>query len=166
MSERRHTLTTKATAGNIDTIEKGLEQVRLWESANSMEFSYHKTKLMHLSCKRGFPLDHSVPSRDYVIEPTNKVRILGVWLDSCLTWKHHIAEAAQRASYRLNSLKPMCKMFWGATRMTMRHFYVRAVLPALTHATFAWCNVTGERLQKLAKVHRRARLLITLFSNV
>lgn len=66
-----------------------------------------------------------------------------------------------KTNYRLGALRPVCRMFWGISRKIMRRYYVSAILPMIAFATLRWCTASPGRIKSLARIQRRAQLLIT-----
>lgn len=63
---------------------EGLIAADNWAANNKMKFSHNRTKLMHRQLPFSLPLVHN----GFTINPAEKVRYLGVSLDSKMTSKH------------------------------------------------------------------------------
>jgi hypothetical protein len=96
---------SKSFKKNIAILEREAKRIIELGKENSIKFD-DKTELIHFYSKKKDSLNLKLPSGD-IITPTKLVRWLGIYFDSNLKFKEHIAirtSLAKQAFYRLNRL--------------------------------------------------------------
>jgi len=94
------------------------------------------------------------------IQESSCVRLLGVDLDSGLTFQTHLEMIHKRALLRLNALKKLAGTDWGAETTTLRHFYTAWIRPVLEYASPVWGLASRKLLSPLDKIQNQALRLI------
>ena len=95
-----------------------------------------------------------------IYSPT--VTILGVEVDSQLTFTHHAKTAADKLRRRCNVFRMVAAKSWGANTQTLRHLYTSFVRPAGMYGAGVWLPFTaGATRDKLETVNSGAARTIT-----
>nr|CDS29143.1 hypothetical protein HmN_000220100 [Hymenolepis microstoma] len=93
--------------------------------------------------------------KDTPLEQINEFTYLGMTFDTKLTWKHHIAKIAERASNRLKVLKHP------AGSATLNTTYKMFVQPIMLYCCDTLVTASEAILKPLEKMHNQAWGLIT-----
>jgi len=94
--------------GNIKYVvrkmQNALKEVEEWSLKWGFKSSVEKTQVMFFTNKR---IDDEIKLKLYNIslERVSKIRFLGIWFDSRLTWKEHIEKIEQKCKRVLNIMR-------------------------------------------------------------
>ena len=85
-----------AIGKNINRIakrmQKALDIAMAWARAHKLEFSASKTKLILFTNKRKVETPPVIKLGGEVLKFTDRVKHLGVWVDSKLSFRYHLSE--------------------------------------------------------------------------
>ena len=81
------------------------------------------------------------------------VKFLGIHMDECLTWKHHIAHIKNKLSKSLFMIKQTKNVLHYDTLKTL---YYTMVHPHLLYGIIAWGNAANKYLEGVCKMQKRA----------
>ena len=104
-----------------------------------MKFTPQKYKLVHFMRRRkAFDTSATVRLGGTEIEPKTDVRVLGVWVDSKLTWGGHVREIHKKMVLQKRGLQQVAASTWGATFRHSRQIYNSVVRPAISFGAAVW----------------------------
>jgi len=88
----------------VRKMQNALKEVEEWSLKWGFKFSVEKTQVMFFTNKR---IDDEIKLKLYNIslERVSKIRFLGIWFDSRLTWKEHIEKIEQKCKRVLNIMR-------------------------------------------------------------
>lgn len=90
---------------------------------------------------------------DDIIELVQEHRLLGVILDSpSLTWKSHCTFLAANCSKRIDMMKALSSVKYGASFEILRRFYISYVRSRMVYGAPAFATASHSQLQKLKVV--------------
>ena len=94
------------------------------------------------------------------LELSKEARLLGVTLDSKLTWKPHITHKATTA---LMQCRQIVGKTWGIKPSMMKWIYKAMIRPTMSYACVVWAGGLNKKylVRKLTKVQRPACLMIS-----
>ena len=93
------------------------------------------------------------------IKPEDKVRLLGIDLDSKLNFNCHIHEICQKAARQINALKRLSKFLTLESRMaTFRSF----IMSNFNYCSLVWRACGAKNTRKLEKLQERALRFVYL----
>ena len=97
------------------------------------------------------------------LEISEEATLLGVTLDSKLTWKPHITRIASKATVALLQCRQIVGRAWGLNPTNMRWIYTAMTRPVITYACVSWVGGVNKKYlaKKLSKVQRLAGLMIS-----
>ncbi|MEL6606597.1 MAG: reverse transcriptase domain-containing protein, partial [Cyanobacteria bacterium J06614_10] len=102
------------------SINVGLEGVSAWGRQNLVNFNASKTCFIPISLST-FSSDYSIIFENTEIEPLSSINILGLNVNSKLSWRSHIEGLAKSASRKLGVLF-RCRSFFSSSELL--HLYV------------------------------------------
>ena len=80
-----------------------------------MKFAPTKYELIHFTRSRQFDLQASVRLGGIEKLPSPEVKVLGVWLDTKLSWSAHFCAVQKKASVQIGALTRITTSTWGAS---------------------------------------------------
>ena len=84
-------------------------------------------------------------------------KVLGVTLDSKLSFTTHIHNIVERSTNRLRLLKALTSRRWGANRNVLRLLYVQYIRPVMEYMAPVWLPFVSEPcLHRLQKIQNQA----------
>ena len=113
--------------------------------AHGARFAPEKYELMHFTHQW---IRHNqaatVQIEPWVIEPTESMRVLGVWLDSTLCWKSHLNAVAGKMKTQLRVLICLSASIWGLPLAQAQMVYGMIIQPAMIYGAIAWHQPQGQ----------------------
>ena len=96
------------------------------------------------------------------LELSNEARLLGVTLDSKLTWKPHITRITRKATTALMQCRQIVGKTWGITPSMMKLDIHSCDMPTMSNACVFWAGGLNKKylVRKLTKMQRLACLMI------
>ena len=127
-----------------------------------LQFSCKKTEIVLFTHKQNPDLG-SLSMNGTKLELSNEARLLGVTLDSKLTWKPHITRITRKATTALMQCRQIVGKTWGITPSMMKWIYTAVIRqPCRMHVCSGLAVSTKSILvRKLTKVQRLACLMIS-----
>lgn len=80
----------------------------------------------------------TINTASITLEPKSDIRLLGVQLDTKLTWYAHVREIEKTMIMQTLALAKITTSTWGATFAKAWHLYIAVVRPAMTYASTVW----------------------------
>ena len=125
-----------------------------------LQFSCKKTEIVLFTHKRNPDLG-SLSMNGTKLQLSNEARLLGVTLDSKLTWKPHITRITRKATTALMQCRQIVGKTWGITPSMMKWIYTAVIRqPCRMHVFWAGGLNKKYLVRKLTKVQRLACLMI------
>ena len=97
------------------------------------------------------------------LELSKEARLLGVTLDSKLTWKSHITRITRKATTALMQCRQIVGKTWGIKPSMVKWIYTAMIRPIMSYACVSWAGGLNKKylVRKLTKVQRLACLMIS-----
>ena len=127
-----------------------------------LQFSCKKTEIVLFTHKRNPDLG-SLSMNGTKLELSKEARLLGVTLDSKLTWKPHITRITRKATTALMQCRQIVGKTWGITPSMMKWIYTAVICQPCRSACVSWAGGLNKKylVRKLTKVQRLACLMIS-----
>ena len=133
-----------------------------WARNTELQFSSSKTEVVLFTQKR-VPQFGTLWMNGAQLELSYEAKLLGVTLDSKLTWKSHIMRISSKATAALMQCRQIVGKTWGIKPRMMKWIYTAMVRPIITYACVSWiggCEKLYLR-KKLQKVQRLACIMVS-----
>ena len=132
-----------------------LDIVIAWARRWKVIFNPAKCKVLVISRLRREPLP-DLRFDGVALECVPSLRYLGVWLDSTLCWRDHIARVSHKALGRLRLLHRGASTLWGFHPHILHRLVHATIFPLLFYAAPIWCSAVQfqARLRPLDRVIR------------
>ena len=144
-------------------VQRGLHIVSGWSRDYQMPISVGKNEaiLFSTSTKKGQAFPTLMLGEDQVHFKA-AVRLLGVMLDSRLSFKEHLAKLQKECGRRLQQMRAIAGTDWGSSSMDLRALYVSYVRSVLDYAAAAWSPLMcATRKKNLEVIQNSAARTIT-----
>ena len=160
-------LAVLVTGANIIWItgmaQKPINIAANWASEQELQFSSKKTEIAPFTHKR-VPDLGSLSLNGSKLEPSKEARLLGVTLDSKLTWKPHSTRITRKATIALMQCRQIVGVTWGIKPSMMKWIYTVMTRPIMSYARVSWAGGLNKMylVRKLTMEQRLACLMISL----
>ena len=140
------------------SINRDLEQISLWCDRWMMKLNPSKTKTLIISRSRTVsPVHGDLILNGTILKVSDSLVILGVNLDSKLTFEYHIRSVASSAARSMGIVRRAIKIF--DTKEVLTTCFRAYVLSRLEYCAPAWGSAAESHLKLLDGVVRRAEAL-------
>ena len=138
------------------SLNRDLERMRIWADRWKVTFEPSKCKAMTISRKRN-PTRLGLQFGTTELAEKEELEILGVTIDSKLTWAKHISNISSRAGQRLGALRRVASKLDVRDRATVYKAQVRSVME---YASLSWMSASSTTLGLLDLIQRKALRII------
>mgnify|MGYP001790979048 CR=1 FL=1 len=132
-----------------------VDQCSNWAAANKMRLNTQKTKSLTISLRKELTMTSNLMINSSEIENVQHSKLLGVTVDSHLTFSEHIIERRKSANRKIHGLLVLKQS--GVDKQSLTHLYKTQIIPTISHAAPVWYPLTTdqqksdlEKCQKLA----------------
>jgi len=137
-----HNLLTwsQTTAANCKRLEQMHDNCISWAKRHSMTWNPDKYSVIHFTRQHqveGLCLSRK-PNIGMKDNPVQSLKVLGVWIDSKLSWKPHIKNTVSKATGYVTTMGRLLSSTWGTTLQRSRQIYTAVIHPTLTHGCNIW----------------------------
>jgi Reverse transcriptase (RNA-dependent DNA polymerase) len=147
---------SKSYKKNIEILQREAKSLITLGNKNHIEFDIDKTELIHFYISPKLVLSLELPN-EVVIEPKRLVKWLGVYFDSNLKFKEHIAtrtSLAKQSFYRLNRLVNITR---GLSPFATRQLYLACITSVSDYGSILWWGkVNKTQIQPLQAIQNLA----------
>ena len=134
-----------------------------WARENGLEFCPKKTNAV-LFTRRNKPVRNkpNLKMNGQRVPNVNSVTLLGVTINSRMTWNEHIEKKIKACKKSLMQLRPILGKAWSPKPEYTEWLYKSVILPMLTYGSIVWAKATETQSiqNKLNKLQRLGLLSI------
>jgi hypothetical protein len=127
-----------STERNCKVLEETHRKCQEWAVLSGARFAPEKYELIHFTRARSHNTNATVQIEQLQLEPTEHVKILGVYVDRKLNWRTHLRMVTGKAESLLAALSRLKASTWGARVHRARRIYQVVIRPAITYGATAW----------------------------
>ena len=133
---------------------QGLEHVTGWLARNGLRIAPDKTEFISFAPSHwstdlyGAPftrLDLRTPHSEFSVPVSHTVRYLGIFLDDCLSWTHHISTLATQTRSTVLTLGVLGNLIRGISYRNWRRVFHFIIIPTLTYGAALWYTSAGQK---------------------
>ncbi|KAH9416497.1 hypothetical protein DERP_014546 [Dermatophagoides pteronyssinus] len=117
-----------------------LQIIEQWGLNNGLVFNPMKTQAMMVTKRRNFVLP-DLFLNGHMINIVRCIKILGVLIDSKLTWNDHISYIKSKAMKIYNLIRWKHGSNWGLSFDVLRTIYLQAIEPIILYACPVWSDI-------------------------
>ena len=135
-------VTGPTAQSNRQGIEAIIGEALDWERRSGATFEAEKTAIIHFTRNQYKSDSEPFVIKGQTVFPKDKVKVLGMVMDSKLKYKEHIAMAASKSLEAVLELKRLK----GLTPATARQLFTSTVAPVLDYASNVWRHAYKDKL--------------------
>lgn len=151
------------TGKSIDDISSRLNSalyyLNVWLEDHGLSLSIPKCNAVVFSRKRSIP-DFDIHCDSQSVPITDKVKFLGVTLDSKMSGVPHFNAVAQKCEKGINILRALSGVWWGSHPYSQKILYNAVVRSHLDYASFLMEPCNKETLGKLEKMQMKGLRIV------
>jgi hypothetical protein len=141
----------KTTAENQDRLQSIVQKATEWESRSEASSEGDKTYFIHVTRNSRLCVDEPIAVKEQEVQPTLRVKIMGLEVDSRLRYQERTACAATRGLRTTMALKRLR----GLSLPMTRKLFNATVAPVVDYASPIWTHARGVRAERaLNRVQR------------
>lgn len=140
---------------SVNVINSSLASLDNWLSVHGLELSPSKSSVVIFSRSRSLP-DINIQIRNQSIPIQQKVKFLGLLLDSKLTGKDHIDYTIKKCDKNINILRALSGVWWGAHPYSQKLLYNALIRSLLDFGSFVLVPCHKSALHKLDLIQAKA----------
>ena len=143
----------------ISDLESCTTKINEWMNVNRLKMSMDKTEFILFGSRYHLPKCDTMSINicgDTVVK-SNKIKLLGAWLDENLSFKSHINIKCRTAMYNLQQICTIRKVLSEGACKTLVH---RLVILHLDYVNALYCGLLESNLKKLQRVQNAAARVI------
>lgn len=139
---------------DYDDLQQDLDRVHIWTTVNKLPLSASKSKSVYFTTQRKVPCPLPLlRMNDEVINRSDNIKILGVTLDTRLTFSNHVHFIASRSRRLLGFIQNISR---GLGPMVMAKLYTALVLPILEYCSPIWSPRSTSTQDILERIQRKS----------
>lgn len=134
----------------ISTLQSNLKNLKSHLGKLGLKISEEKKTLVIHSRTHIDTSEYRIVSDNEIITPSPSAVLLGVTMDSTLTWEKHITSLINKCHQSINIIKSLRTTWWGAHQKSLLLIYKALVVGAINYSLHFIAPRNQKRLQKLA----------------
>jgi len=150
-----------------EKMQSALNNLSQWSIENGFRFSTEKTVLMHFHRLRPRIVPVKKPNLELdgkILEITDTHKILGLIFDEKLEWKSHMTYIKEKVNKRLNLIKALSGLQWGADQEILLRIHQTMTLSVIEYGVSTYSSARQTTLKKLEPLHNQGiRLALGAF---
>ena len=141
-----------------ERLEGTLDVALRWFTQNRLKLNPSKTELLFVKPKQSKCKSLTIRFGDVEINPSPHTRILGVYVDSSLSWERQVSQVTRRCLYVLVGLS---KLRHRIPFETKKLLIQSLVFPHMQYCLTVWGGCTGTLRQRMQKAINFAARIVT-----
>lgn len=133
-------------------LQTAVDELEVWAQQYGFNFSIPKSKTLHV-CRRRNCRHPRFSLKNNRISEVNNLKILGILFDSRLSFQQHIKEIKDNCQKRVNIIKVLSNLEWGADRRQLLSVHQALVGGKLDYGVVSFCTAAKSILKKLDPIH-------------
>lgn len=148
---------TQATQG----LQEELTEISKWCTESRLSLAFHKCKIIVF--EHGTQsVEVSIKLGGITLERVSQVKLLGIWLDSELSFSTHLDKAIFKGMERFLLIRKFAGTTWGFKPSILHQLFKSCVEPCVYYACSVWFPfLSSNMLSKLSKFCRLCLLMCT-----
>ena len=122
-------------------VQAALDELDEWADTWSMQVSQSKTKTILYSTHKdetNGKMQLNLCMGDQVLEQTTEIKLLGVTLDTQLTFRSQVMDTKKKLDKRISAMKLLAGTSWGCRETTLKKVYEQFVQPVGLYGSSTW----------------------------
>jgi ribonuclease HI len=148
--------TGKSLKTNSRVLQEVAREVFQWAEENAVTFDDSKSELIHFTQQQRKPTNTVQLPNGTVVQPSECLRWLGVWLDRKLSFHTHVQHKATAARRALGALQGLANSENGLRQSAVRQLYISTVCAVADFGSEVWWRGQKGYARKLQLVQNTA----------
>ncbi len=135
-------------------------RINEWCNKNDMVINSNKSKSMLVGSNQKIRTTDDVLNvicNDFQLENVDNEKLLGITIDSTLSWSQHICNLISKISSRIGL---MCRLRSYLPKEGLIMYYNAYILPLFDYCCIIWGNTSDLNIEKVYKLQKRAARII------
>ncbi len=149
---------------NIESVlhhlQQDLNKISEWCNKWGFVINTNKTTGIVFTNKKINILNISLKINDELIKFENTCRLLGVIMDSHLTWSPHINYLVEKSNKGLNLMRCLSGTGWGSSKRVLLTLHKSLILSNLDYCSFVYLNASASTLKKIDTIQYKSLLIV------
>lgn len=133
-----------------------LKEFNEWILHHGFEISKEKSTVSVYTRHRLNKIPSFIKLADHNFNITNTVKFLGLYIDNKLSWKPQVNSIIKKCEKRLNVLRTVTNLHWGADPKTALMLYKNLILSVIDYGSSIYGSAAASTLQPLNVIQSRA----------
>ena len=144
----------------INRVNLELLNLSIWFKANKLSLNISKTNFMVFGTQKfdKNKFTDSIRIENCIIDQVDVIKFLGVYIDSKLSWKHHISQLSLTISRNIGVLYKLRQKLPDSAMLTL---YNALILPHLMYCIVVWGCAGKSQMDRLRILQKRSIRIIT-----
>jgi len=144
-----------------NNFEQSLNKIKEWAEKWKLKINPTKSKVMCFTNKK-LEQNPIIKIGNEELEYTNIHKILGMIFDAPkLTWKKHVEYVKTKSMNRMNIMKKLTSLSWGANRETLTKFFNIYIKPIIEYGVTIYSGINKNESKKLEQIQNYALRIAT-----
>ena len=144
----------------VAEMQRALNHAGAWAADNGLAFCPKKTNAILFTRKHKSPTLTPLRMNGKDIPYVKETKMLGVIIDSKLSWTPHIHQRVASCKRALMQLRPLLGKMWSPEPKYTRWLYKGVILPMLTYGCVVWSNaIKYQHIKELLGTLQRLGLI-------
>jgi len=131
-------------------MQNSLNMVANWAVKEDLNISPHKTAMAPFTNRRKIEALGPLKLHGKNLKMLDKIKYLGVILDSRLTWNQHLQKKIRKTQTTFALVRLTCGRKWGLRPNIAHWLYTRVIRPSILYGALVWWS---KVIQKITKTH-------------
>ena len=146
----------------LSNMNGALKKVLRWGETNGLAFNPSKTTCVRFTRSKRLKPWKKIRMDGTRVPYSDDMKYLGVTLDKCLNWGHHVKERTNKAIKTMSLANAAVGQKWGLTTQKIFWIYQALVRPIVTYGSLVWSHALSKMSEAaLEKVQRKAILCMS-----
>ena len=136
------------------SIQKAIDEIQIW--ADKWGFKFFPVKTVAVLFSKGRKEDIQLKMYGQSIKVSEKVKYLGMYFDSKLSWRPHIQYLIDKCNKRINVMKCLTGTTWGGGKDSLLVIYKALILSVLDYGCQLYDSASPTVKKRLDIVQNQA----------
>lgn len=142
-------------------IQKILDQIEDWSNKTGFTISTQKSSIMHIGNRKKLQKQPSAKLCQTPISTTKIAKVLGVWIDYKLNYKHHIQKKREECNKIISLMRCISSTKFGADRKSLLRILNSMLVPKLLYAAPIISKANNNDLNRLNPIYHQGIRIAT-----
>lgn len=154
-------ITSRCARWTRQRVQNTLKQLEAWCSATGFTVSIQKSTIMHIGSRKKLLKQPAPIFLQQPIKITKTTRMLGIWLDHKLNFKHHIQVKREECKQVIALMRCIGGTNFGADRKSLLRILNTMLIPRLIYGAPIISGANNKDLSRLSPIYHQGIRIAT-----